>query len=82
MGIFPYLCSRKQDKAIITMALLKITSDPNNVLEGKKITEIGDLFRTYKKHASESKYNYCTRIPMPSAIEIMTEELGIKVQYL
>ena len=64
------------------MVQLKITSDPQGVFNGTDTVAISELFAEYRKHTDNGRYNYATRIPMPSAIEMITEELNLSIQYL
>ena len=41
-----------------------------------------DLLRAFHKECDESTYGWLISIPMPSAIDHMAEEWGIKFEYV
>lgn len=62
---------------------IRIEKDSSNTYKVGEVVDLWDFFHAYKgKCKDESLWGYLTRIPIPAAVKMMTEELGIEYEYV
>ena len=62
---------------------IRIEKDSSNTYKVGEVVDLWDLFHTYEKRCKdESLWDYLTRIPIPAAVKMMTEEMGIEYEYV
>lgn len=61
---------------------IKIHHDRSNHYKDGEVVDLWDFFAMSKKECTNDRFAYLERIPIPSAVEQITSELGIEYKFV